>query len=146
MPHMCGVGYLRLTPAGIVQSRQLFVVVQAKRPVVLLFLFEHFGTVQCPTLSNSRHSHTACVRAFNVRKRVSFGSQRSQNAGTSAAVFFGRGFWPWFFCGCSPSVGLLGKPLELRQSHASVVFWQVANVCLVVSKYCSQTGLVLVER
>ena len=40
------------TPAGVVQGRLLFVVVvQAGCDVVLLFLFEHFNTVQCPTLS-----------------------------------------------------------------------------------------------
>ena len=42
------------TIAGVVQRRLLFVVVvQARCAVVLLFLFEHFGTVQCPTLSSS---------------------------------------------------------------------------------------------
>ena len=50
-PHICGVGYLMPTPAGVVQRRLLFVVVvQAKCAVVLLFLFEHFGTVQCPNV------------------------------------------------------------------------------------------------
>merc|ERR1712093_446102 len=51
---MRGVGYLQPTPAGVVEKRLLFVaVVQAYRAVVLLFLFEHFGTVQCPTFGNS---------------------------------------------------------------------------------------------
>ena len=46
MPHICGVGYLMPTIAGVVQRRLLFVVVvQARCAVVLLFLFEHFGTV-----------------------------------------------------------------------------------------------------
>ena len=53
VPYICGVGYLRPTSAGVVQRRLLFVVVvQAKCVVVLLFLFEYFGTVQCPTLSS----------------------------------------------------------------------------------------------
>ena len=52
-PPICGVGYLMPTSAGVVQRRLLFVVVvRAKCVVVLLFLFEHFGTVQCPTLSS----------------------------------------------------------------------------------------------
>ena len=55
VPYICGVGYLRPTPAGVVQRRLLFVVVvQATCVVLLLFLFEHFGAVQCPTLSCSR--------------------------------------------------------------------------------------------
>ena len=42
------------TPAGVVQRHLLFVVVvQAGCAVVLLFLFEHFDTAQCPTLSHS---------------------------------------------------------------------------------------------
>ena len=46
---------LMSTPAGVVQGRLLFVVVvQAGCDVVLLFLFEHFNTVQCPTLRNSK--------------------------------------------------------------------------------------------
>ena len=46
---------LMSTPAGVVQGRLLFVVVvQAGCDVVLLFLFEHFNTVQCPTLSYSK--------------------------------------------------------------------------------------------
>ena len=48
---------LMSTPAGVVQGRLLFVVVvQAGCDVVLLFLFEHFNTVQCPTLRNSSSS------------------------------------------------------------------------------------------
>ena len=46
------------TIAGVVQRHLLFVVVvvvPARCAVVLLFLFEHFGTVQCPTLSSSTH-------------------------------------------------------------------------------------------
>ena len=44
-------------PAGVVQGRLLFVVVvQAGCDVVLLFLFEHFSTAQCPTLRNSSFS------------------------------------------------------------------------------------------
>ena len=54
MPHICSAGYLIPPPAGVVQRPLLFVVVvQANCAVVLLFLFEHFGTVQCPTLSSS---------------------------------------------------------------------------------------------
>ena len=52
--YICGVGYLTPTPAGVVQRYLLFVVVvQAGCAGVLLFLLEHFGTVQCPMLSCS---------------------------------------------------------------------------------------------
>ena len=53
---------LMSTPAGVVQGRLLFVVVvQARCVVVLLFLFEHFNTVQCPTLRNSTQEATGHV-------------------------------------------------------------------------------------
>ena len=65
VPHICGVGYVMPTPAGVVQRRLLFVVVvQAKCVVVLLFLFEHFGTVQCPTLSSNRITELLCVGVY----------------------------------------------------------------------------------
>ena len=58
VPHICGVGYLMPTIAGVVQTRLLFVVVvQARCAVVLLFLFKQIGTVQCPTLSSSTCWH-----------------------------------------------------------------------------------------
>ena len=42
VPHICGVGYLMPTPAGVAQRRLLVVVVvQTGRAVVLLFLFKH---------------------------------------------------------------------------------------------------------
>ena len=61
MPDMSGVWDLRQTLAGVVQSSLLFVVaVQAKRDVVLSFLFEHFGTLQWPTLISSTFGYSRC--------------------------------------------------------------------------------------
>ena len=72
MPYICSVGYLRPTPAGVVQRRLPFVVVvQAKYAAVLLSLFEHFGAVQCPTLSCSTHAQKRCRESLaRMEKRA----------------------------------------------------------------------------
>ena len=51
---MRSAGYPRPAPVGVVQRQLVFVVVvQAQCTFFLLFLFEHCGDVQCPTLHSS---------------------------------------------------------------------------------------------